>query len=189
MRQNCYFHFEKISLLAVRSSQDPALSVTSCAQNRCNTQTNAVPNISRNELNSELYQKSWILCHSCNKYIYPFSRSHIHQRLIISEHTLQLESVFSLSHLEFCIHLWGPQDRKDVDLLEQVQRRATGMLRGLEHLFFEDRLREMVLFSLEKTRFRRDLTATFQYVKGACQKNEDRLFNWASSNRTRANGF
>ena len=46
-------------------------------------------------------------------------------------------------HLEYCIQAWGPQYRKGVELLERVQCRATEMIRGLEHLAYKEKLREL----------------------------------------------
>ena len=53
-------------------------------------------------------------------------------------------------HLEYSVQVWGPQYRKGVELLVRVQWWATKMIRHLEHLSYEDRLRELGLFSLGK---------------------------------------
>jgi len=89
--------------------------------------------------------------------------------------------------LEYCILLWSPQHRKHMDVLEWVQRKATKMIRGLEYLSYEDRLRELELFGLEKRRLSADLIASFQDLKGAYRKDGEGLFARVCSDRTRVN--
>lgn len=64
----------------------------------------------------------------------------------------------------------SPQHKKDMDLLEWVQRRATKVIRGMQHLLYDDRLREFVLFILEKRRLLGDLIAAFQCLKRIYKK-------------------
>ncbi|KAM3675671.1 triadin isoform 24-T24 [Ammospiza maritima maritima] len=100
---------------------------------------------------------------------------------------LSLYSALVRPQLEYCVQDWEPEHKKDVDMLEQVQEGVIKLSPGLEHISYEDRLREMGQFSLEKRRLRGYLITVFQYLQGACKRAKEGLVTTACSDRE--NGF
>ena len=69
-------------------------------------------------------------------------------------------------HLEYCIQAWSPYLRKDIDMLEKIQRRATKLIPGLRDLRYEERLKECGLTTLETRRLRGDQIEVFKILNG-----------------------
>ena len=86
------------------------------------------------------------------------------------------------------MRFWSPQFRKDIDAIEQVQRRATGLIPGLARPSYEERLKETGLYTLERTRLRGDMMEMFNIMKGT-DKISDELFNRVKSDRTRGHSL
>ncbi|XP_051789435.1 uncharacterized protein LOC127529561 [Erpetoichthys calabaricus] len=101
---------------------------------------------------------------------------------------LNLYNALVRPHLEYCVQFLSPGYKKDIAALEKVQRRATRLIPGLQGLNYEERLKELSLYSLSKRRLRGDMIEVFKIMKGISAVDRDCYFKMSSS-RTRGHSW
>src|SRR6218665_2657411 len=102
---------------------------------------------------------------------------------------LRLCKSLVMPHLVCCVQGWSPYLRQDIDSLEQIQRRATRMRRGLGKLAYEERLMRCGLTNLEKRRTRGDLIEAYEIMTGKEAISAHRFLEVSMENRTRGHGY
>ena len=92
-------------------------------------------------------------------------------------------------HLEYCIQAWNPHLRKDVDMFEKIQRRATKLIPELRDLTYEERLKECGLTTLETRRLRGDQIEVFKILNGYENIDSNIFFEIKESKITRGHNY
>ena len=90
--------------------------------------------------------------------------------------------------LEYCVQAWSPYVKKEIMMLERVQRRATRLIEGFKKHDYETRLRKTGLISLEKRRVRGDPIQVFKMFKGFEKIDYSKFFK-LSGNDTRGHSY
>lgn len=92
-------------------------------------------------------------------------------------------------HIEYCIQAWAPHYRQDISLLESIQRRATKLIPSLKRLSYEDRLKDLNMFSVERRMLRGDLIQVYKLFSGLDNLDPNIFFSLNTDNATRGHNF
>ena len=112
------------------------------------------------------------------------SFDHLHGPLLV-----QLFKCFVRPHLEYGNTIWAPFYKKDITLIENVQRRATKTIPDIRDLSYEDRLRHLKLLSLIYRRLRGDLIETYKMMNGHYNIDANSLLTQEKNPITRGHNF
>jgi hypothetical protein len=86
-------------------------------------------------------------------------------------------------HLDYCSQVWRPYHQRDIDLIENVQKRTLKLIHGYKELNYEEQLRRARLTTLECRRLRGDLLETFKILRGFENVDKDDFFTCADNTR------
>ena len=78
--------------------------------------------------------------------------------------------------LEYCVQVWSPYHRGDINMLERIQKRATKMIVGFQNYSYEERLRKTGLQCLEERRIRGDLIQVYKMIRGMDKLDYNKFF-------------
>ena len=81
-------------------------------------------------------------------------------------------------HLEYCVQVWPPWLKEDIEVLTKVQRRATKLVKGYQRLNYDSRLKYFGLQTLVQLRIRGDLIDVFKIVKKKENVNSNDFFQF-----------
>jgi hypothetical protein len=89
-------------------------------------------------------------------------------------------------NLEYAAAVWSPYTKKDIELIENVQRRATKQVPSLKQLSYTDRLKKLKMPTLKYRRLRGDMIETFKITNGIYDKDvTERFFEMSRTDQTR----
>lgn len=91
--------------------------------------------------------------------------------------------------LEYCVQAWNPFLKKDIEVLEKVQKRATRLVAGYQNYSYEQRLRFLDLQPLDVRRTRGDMIEVFKLIKGIDCIKPDKFFTIIGNSRLRGHQY
>ena len=79
--------------------------------------------------------------------------------------------------LEYCLQFWAAKYKKDAKILKSIQKRESKLVKGLQDLSYEEKLRTFKFFRLEKRKLRGDLTDLYNFLRRGSREGGDSLFS------------
>ena len=96
---------------------------------------------------------------------------------------VKLYKTYVRCHLEYCTPVWSPSNQADIDLIESVQKKAVGMVSGLQAKDYESKLKELNLQTLSERRERFDMIQTYKFVHKVDNVSPSTWFDFVPTNR------